>query len=345
MASFSSLNDDVIRLVLLNFVSEEPSFRDTSQLCKVALVNRRLNAMASPYIFRHCILRINLSGPPERSTELLIRSLNEQPRLTLNIQTLNIYFCKQSSHKSHICTEKACSIANKILAKAPNVWRFRILGCLKTKDKAFDFSLLRMNCPVTLQELSISSFKVTLNEVIELMNLKPLRLLRIGKAKIEPFIGYNIGTYHQTSAISTLDLLASPMFEEDLKMILQMTPKLRVLTANISVSSTSEAQLTQTSSASNVQRYLLAPKRVLSILQPLHATLMDLRLDFSNNRGQWSDIHDGTRLDLHEFRTLQRLEAHSGLFFHTESPDETRVGFHKLLPCTIEDVNVSYRVC
>ncbi|KAF2840596.1 hypothetical protein M501DRAFT_1001582 [Patellaria atrata CBS 101060] len=141
----------------------------------------------------------------------------------------------------------------------------------------------------------------------------------------------------KTSPIRSLDLTNSIIPEPILGEILAHTGKLQELFCRVPGRMGSNPY----SSISGLMNSL-SPAGVTATLTPIRHSLRHLCLLGDNYR--WVN-HDGSRLDLRDFLSLQKVEVASSLMFDPSIPSDHREGVCRLLPPTIKSFTVRAYLC
>jgi len=332
MLLLTELCDDILLEILSYFRG------DRSNLRSLASTNRRLNPLATTILYRQVYLEFHwhqttteLTDSPE--VELLQRTVTERTSLGRLILNLDLRWNKGGLNSPPPPSLYEC--INRLLRKLPSVrlFHFSFSGAVSVISR-FRFDLLDAAFMSRLHEFSNSHDSSSLSNIAKLIQLKSIESISLSGSD-EDIIIDTLPTALQAGPKSSLLRLELEFGiyipAEVLHCLLSLTPGLKKLSCNIPGS--------KLQPKSPHPPTVLSPGNLCQILEPIERTLTTLRLREGFNTN-WS-AHDGSRLDLSQFRALKHLTVIGKCFFAARGPSPSRSGLFQLLPLHLETLRVS----
>jgi len=203
MAQLNTLPDDVLHDVL-SFISTDDSYIvypdygvavRTVSLYSLALTNRRLNVLASHYLYREIELRIQYTIPSfvRGRLKLFLRSLIQRPGLALSVHSLHLVFAGRD-HLDNICDQ-----ANDLLPRLPALRTFWLEGFGYGVDFHYEPTFLDINPLSFLRTLTISDPCMTARDLSRYMALERIESIEVRKLYFDYAAPAN-SSFHQRLA-------------------------------------------------------------------------------------------------------------------------------------------------
>ncbi|CAG8977927.1 hypothetical protein HYALB_00001807 [Hymenoscyphus albidus] len=324
MMQLLDLDIEVLNLIIVYLRPTEQILRNNN--LNLAYTCKSLLKLAQPYAAE----AFDDSVPSTRY-ELLRRTLNENAEYGKNVKTFS--FTVQDPSREHEISD--------FVQHFPNLRELKCESALKSLRLAA--TILSPNLPFRsgLQRLTLYESRISTKQLFELAALPKLKSLDIEddgpKTSIfEPedvtLVGNSvlqsllIGSLHidvflkLLSFTSSLTELVCPMpTPGPLKPIQSNIPRRRAEPIRIP--------------------YVLSPRNFMSPFRCLSRILTTLHL---NSGGIWGNF-DGTRMDFSQFVALKKLGISSLCFFSPLPLGLSRDGFYKLLPPSLEELDLFFQ--
>ena len=334
------LNQDILHEIFSLVQHDKPI------LCSLAQVNRQFSNLVPQYMFRHVHIcqRMTDHALLPKSLECFVRSIDERPSLALLVRSLDL-----SWDTSQLNSTSDCGIhdlTNHLLEKLSNLHSLNLeKNELHGPKYRFVPTFLHTNPIPSLHSVTIRGQATILDDLV-LWLLKPgLRSLSVEEishhvADAKGLLA-SLSSGRMATDLSSL-LLGVPSFipQSILEQILQLTPVLRDLGCGIPV----RKSLTIWTIHSQGDYPKLSLMGLKESLLPAREHLVSLILsDNERPYDDWTGIH-GPCLDLSSFTSLKHLRAPAPCFYASRVPGPSRDGVYKLLPRTLEELQVSLAI-
>ena len=307
--------------------------RDRASLCALALVSHDFAFSSLPILVRHIDFAIRADDHSfSEPFELFMRSLRENRKIALNVQTARLGWSTGRSTTGG--NGKAYSRANDLLRILPNIHTLslKILGPVPT---AFDHDFLDTNPLPRLRELELLDHNATATHVAKYLTLTPVQRMKVHylnvHAPLNPSFLSNPSP--RISNLSNLTLTHFHLPAITMSEILRFPKALQTLHCAISREERPGFHYRKS------MRGNFSPATTARALEPIKDTLVELRLG-DGTLTAWPR-HDESKLDLSEFTALRILRTASSCFFpFPTARGREREGLWRFLPIHIEEVYV-----
>ena len=312
----SDLPDDILHQVF-------PHIHGEASLYALALANCRFHIVD---------LRRSWPGSSSlRKLELFQRSVQERPNigplvhhLRLGWRDDNERMARENSHR-----------AKELLAKLPSLRSLALEGG-NAECHQFNLGFLEVYPIPLLHTVTLYDKCTTINDILQFMQLENVDNIHVNTLNTHAENKALVGrTQRRATQLLTLDL--NCFFHVPAEMLAQLveqTTALQVLQCNIP----GREQITGARFFNKRMNSPVSPARAASALGPIQDTLV--RLIIGECTGTDWPYHDGSQLDLSQFKALRNLNVQEKCLFHVKGPDPSRNGVFKLLPATLQEFNV-----
>ena len=333
-----------IRILPEEVLSNAISFlqRDRASLRALTLVNREFNCSSWRILVRRIDFRVpQMDTSSSTSFGLFMRSLHENEKIALYVQTVTLRWCEGTGTTT--ANETAYSRANDLLRQLPNVRTLAFEG-FGRRPVAFDHSFLEANSLPLLRDLTLIDNTLTdrntaANHVAKYMISTPVQKIRVFHLNVFVTAPLNRSIVPVSSSrISKLSNLRLGIFHlntSTLFDILCLPKALEILSCTIP----SDEEPSFDDFYNVPVHGALSPAAMTRVLEPVKDTLVELCL--GDGIPMIGGSHDGSRTDLSEWKALRRLDIASSCFFpfpHVQGKE--REGLWRLLPREIEELDV-----
>lgn len=320
MAFITKLPAEIVHQILNSFK------HDKATLCQLSLASSFFAPVAQQILLKHLVLSVDISlTGTETPFDQIIKKFDETPHLSAHVQTLVL----SSRHK---CNESLNSIkrALEILNRVTSLKSLHLKNTLMLPrwdiSAPTSGSFLERNPLTRLTKLNLKSPWISWDGLATLLYLPKLEHLSLGYLPPGQLPSTLSECRVKFCRIKTLELgswRGGP--DLPLRTLLELTNGLEVLSLSI-----------ETATQLNSRR--LTPSGVNEALVPVRNTLKALSIiDLCGE-----DAIVGSRLDLSEFKKLEKVEVSSALFFVSPTDGRLRDGLYKLLPRSLVELQVRY---
>lgn len=311
MSFISDLPDEIIGQIFSHFIY------DKCTLNQLALVCQQFYRVAQRSLVQHVELR-DLTPEDEKSPQirsnfgLFVRSVDENPGIAPMVREIKLSWNRERS-RNHAC-------ANQLLGKLTSL---RALSIVATRPKT-ERSFTKHEA---LSSVHLEDDLLNMSDVVPYMFLESMRHISIVYLQ-NPYTSedYAAGSSRITSLNFGPDILLP---ESVLQKILRWPRALEQLTCHVP-GYASQRHLPYFKQMKNP----FSPYNIQVALAPALSSLVELTL---LSDGTFWPAYDKTRLDLREFKTLQRVRVPSILFF-----DQAPISYSELL-AKLESHNQLYK--
>ena len=307
-------------------------------LRNLALAHPRFAFLIPPHLLSCldlCIRRDDETLSP--TFQLLLRTISERAELAALVRNLTLYWC--SSWAPNPENDKIPILANDLLSRVRNLRSLTLLAG-GPGELYMPLTFLNSNPMVHLHFLKLSDSETTVPDIFTyITSLPSLSTLHIDALNFStpPPTPIVPAIQHPSAPLQTLHLDSFHLPASTLHALLLLPRALQTLHCLIPGRELREAL--RGGSPDSEMLEPLSPARVASCLQPAKGSLAELRVLANAGEDRWPG-RDAGILDLKAFEKLKTLTVASELYFSDE-PDRTRKGFYKLLPPSLEVLDVS----
>ena len=335
MLLLTSLADEILLLILSYFST------DLLTLCNLAVSSQRFNDLATPIIYydinlcqRHSIVS------PSFSTRLkqLHRTINERPTLAPLLRRLRLTW------RNEQCQE-ALKNFNKLRAKLH--WLRELeLTISGTINLRFGPKSQKPNALEWSKEIKMPDGNLQINDIVEYLLLPDLKAMHIDcidtRTSLTEILQHpsRHARHDQSLSLATLSFGLFHPHPKILLEILRLSPNLRELCCWIPGDDGHEGHWRGVRVYIVTMISVLSPARIPVLLEPIQHSLRSLNLGEATQT-EWPH-HDGSRMDMSSFSCLKVLKTVAKCMFSAKSPDDGRKGVYRLLPPTLEELDVRF---
>lgn len=317
MLLLAELPNDIVLNVLTCLTNDPRSLRSLS------VSGKWLYSLALPLLYRHVHLNLR------RIDALLLygRTVSKRPDLALLTRDLKLTLPKGRLTK---VGRQVLSHVNLLLGLLPNVRSFG-LQLLRGFDDTFILGRINASFLSALHSFSIGDRSLDIFELFRWLPTQNIRTLHVENLqRLQLTEMPKLGSVELP--LTSLSFGSSVYIQADqLRKVLQMTPRLAKLVCNIPVSEKGE-RLTW--------MLTLDPGSIAHALEPVQGSLTQLYL----RAGAWPYWckEDEPDMDLSDFHNLKYLSAPSRCFEAAKDRrDSSNTGLYPKLPSDLENLDVS----
>ena len=340
----TSVPDDIFHTIVSD------TSLDKSSLRALSLANRRFAEPAQQQLVRNVDILVPFAGLTADGVStaftLFVLTIRERPDLARSVRAVTLKWCYGNG--THQKDQDLCFSVNHLLEKLPNIRSLSLaadelphnpiqLGI--RPQLAFQPNFLLVNPMLSIRDVRISDNRLTAADVRKYISLPSLRTLGVSLMDVQtdiPLTGLKTIGYKST-ALSILILLGFHLPEQELQELLQWPRKLKTLACSIPGR---EQHGRKDIWHKPKMNHLLSPASLTRALEPVKHSLVNLWIEDSGT--DWPG-HDDSRIDLNDFSSLKSLLVLASCLFITQAPQPSRVWVHKLMPPSLEKVEVYSR--
>lgn len=341
MASLLSLPDELLSTIIKYAnATQRPKTRyapTRGRLLDTLFACRRLHQVSLPFLYAR--IHIRLEGTDGLGKHdclaLLLRTVSENKGLSTLVRRLCITWTDYDAIRSDpLKTLLSCLPALKVLAvrqwNNPEDWSSIPIG--------FSSTFLEQESLQNLAELHVIDYSYTSKDLLVYLSLPRSKKLEIN----DTILGTSlvVPDYLAQRRCTVEQLKLTSFASEDLSTLLRLTPRLKDLTCYAPDAGRSSGvwNWSDPDLLDDARRKPLSPGGMTDILKPVIDGLESLNLSIMQD--SWV-VHDGSRLDLGSSEVLKTVMVEAYLFFNNDTVYESRMGLWKLLPKSIESLQVS----
>lgn len=332
MTKLTLLPEDILHALLTHISHHKATLRN------LALVHPRFVPLTPIYLLKTLHLSIRHDDETFSQTfQLLLRTISEAPKLASLIQNLKLYW--YSSWDPNLENE---ILANDLLSHLHNLRSLTFLAG-GPGELYMPLTFLDANPMVHLHTLTISDSETTLSDIFtyitSLPSLQNLHINSINFSTLPPPPIVLPPSAHQSAALQTLHLNTFHLPPSTLHALLLLPGALQTLHCLIP-----GHQLREPLGGGFPNSEMLEPLSAANValsLHPARESLVELCVLANAGEDRWPGRCAGERLDLRDFGKLEVLRVASELVFASGKPDRERKGLYKLLPSSLEVLDVS----
>lgn len=312
MANLNTLSDDILHLIY-DYVILSGQLHDAQSIISLGLVNRRLSSLTAEHLFRDVKFDIRFgTGEFSQKFKRFLCRLEERPALAKFVRYIELRWWTGTSQSGG--NERAGESANRLLASLTSLKGLVLTVHGPENEYRFIPRCLDVYPMTNLTRLEVFDEGMTFEDLMErymrLLRVESIEVRRMDRESPLPLSRLEA----KVSGVSTLDLGGVSLTRDQLFAILQLPRALRKLTCSFSDEKCSTNAAT-----------------IHQALSPAQSSLAEIRLSGDDNP---------TQCDLRDFTVLKRLAATAPVFFWTPHPEIERHGVYKLLPTSLETLEV-----
>ncbi|OJD32595.1 uncharacterized protein BKCO1_37000205 [Diplodia corticola] len=343
MATFATLNEDVLVLIFSHLENDRPALYALALTCSLA------SRIATQLLYRKLSLSFRRSEP-DRRFDLLLRSLNQpnrRRRLQLTSYIHDVRIAWQSDHPAmrHPDTIDFLRSIDKLrklslfVSMNPPVLQYRP-GHRMNLSRRADLSFWHVSTLHHLRELHLYLEDPT-DHLARFMCLTPVDIITVrpGRDQLKPetFSAHNLP--RRPKPLTKLELWTHYSYES-LTNIFAATSGVKHLGLFEPGIRSGRTNAICQDGLAPIMATTYSPHALCLALAPLHDTLTTLDLS-SDDTLHWPH-HDDTRLDLRPFTHLTRATTDSKCFFPASTPPARRASPHPLLPPSLSSLTLLF---
>ncbi|KAL9617700.1 MAG: hypothetical protein Q9160_007533 [Pyrenula sp. 1 TL-2023] len=323
MARFLELSDEVV-LQIVSYFSN--IYSDKPHLCRLALVARRLQPVATNRLFQD----IDLDGTTEKYS-LFLRSIVANTKLATHVRSLRLHWNNYLSEGNPQELLSRLTNLRHLFMKITQSYNYDPKPYLPPPSQVTNFyyemklyleSPSPNDLPNVLLLNRIHVLEITLPTARPTPQIAPAKRTQ---AQTAPLNSLTLASYSKVSPVNLENLLSYPRALKHLSLPVPILPL---------------PGLAGQSLWAGVDGPL-SPAAVNRALSPTAHSIQSLEIH--GKLQYWPDGHDGSQLSLRDFSALKTATIPAYLLFSTFSHSELRIGLHRLLPASIEDITIHFR--
>ncbi|KAL8942797.1 MAG: hypothetical protein Q9211_001251 [Gyalolechia sp. 1 TL-2023] len=312
MAKFNTLPDDILYLIYEHVVLSG-QLHDAQSIISLGLVNRRLSSLTAEHLLRDVKFEIRFAnGEFPQKFKRFVCTLEERPALAKFVRYIELRWWTGTSQDGE--KESAVELANTLLVSLTNLKGLVLTVHRPEYGYRFIPRFLDVNPMTDLTRVEVFDEAMTFEDLMErymrLLRVESITVRRMDRESPLPLSRLEV------SGVSTLGLGGVSLTRNQLFAILQLPRSLRKLVCSFLDEKCSPNATT-----------------IHQALSPAQSSLTDLRLSGDDNQ---------TPCDLRDFTVLKRLAATAPIFFLASHPGIERDGVYKLLPTSLDTLELEF---